>query len=117
MQISLTENAKNEIMNKVNTDLQYIKLAHDAEGCGCIMSGVAQLWIVNEKGEFDLESNSDSISILYDSRHEVFFEEEMKLDYDSNKKSFSLSSKQQIYNASLILRHKDRESTVNPLTK
>ncbi|NBI30960.1 iron-sulfur cluster biosynthesis family protein [Chengkuizengella marina] len=103
MQITITESAKNELMNKVNTDQYYIKLAHDAEGCGCIMSGVAQLWIVDEKDEFDLESNSEPFSILYDSRHEVFFEQEMKLDYIPNKKSFSLSSKQQIYNASMNL--------------
>ncbi|MDP5273962.1 iron-sulfur cluster biosynthesis family protein [Chengkuizengella axinellae] len=107
MHINVTDNAKDEIVKKINTEHQYIKIAHDAEGCGCIMSGVAQLWIVDEKQEFDMETMADSIPFLYDSRHEVFFEDELKLDYNASKKSFSLSSKQQIYNSTLKLHSKN----------
>jgi uncharacterized protein YqkB len=79
-----------------------VKLAYDAEGCGCIMSGVPELWMVDIGAEFDIASD-DKFSILYDKRHEVFFEEELKIDYKPEKKTFILKSNQQIYNSGMRL--------------
>ncbi len=81
-----------------------IKLVYDSEGCGCAVSGVPQLWIVEGPGSNDSETEASPISVLYETRQAVFFEEnEMTIDYNSSKRAFTLKSKQQIYNNGMRL--------------
>src|SRR5690554_2241218 len=103
MHIQCSDLGHHESSKRVNLHTNMLKLAYDAEGCGCIVSGMAQLWVVSTPDEYDVYSNEDPIPILYDSRHEVFFEESLKIDYQPKTRSFILKSNQQIYNSGMRL--------------
>lgn len=109
MNIQCTDQAVTEITRQININQAKLKLAHDAEGCGCIMSGIAQLWVVDQEDEFDLSSPGETFPIWYDARHEVFFEDEIQIDYVAQKKSFVLKSNNQIYNSTMQLIEKRKD--------
>lgn len=104
MQIQLTDSAARQVSDLVGAD-SALQLVFDSEGCGCAVSGVPQLWIIPRESAGDelLKAAEKPVPILYEPRHEVFFEDLMKLDYAAEKLSFRLSSKQQIYNNSMSL--------------
>src|SRR5690554_202610 len=103
MNIRCTEQARIEINKKMDVSEAKLKLVHTVEGCGCVNSGVAQLWMVDHAGEYDFTSTAGTIPILYDSRYEVFYEDEIQIDYLPHKKTFVLKSKHQIYNPAMQL--------------
>ncbi|WP_010273627.1 iron-sulfur cluster biosynthesis family protein [Paenibacillus senegalensis] len=104
MHVEVTERAAKQAAAQVGAD-GVLQLVYDSEGCGCAVSGVPQLWIISsEDADLELLKAADApVPILYEQRHEVFFEEELKLDYIPEKLSFRLNSKQQIYNNSMSL--------------
>lgn len=106
MKISITDTAKQNIIKQLGKDRITLKLVYDAEGCGCAVSGVPQLWIIEQAGSEDIlmEGTDDSLSIVYERRHEVFFEDELKLDYNPSRSAYTLSSSQQIYSNGIRLK-------------
>lgn len=103
MQIEITTLAAEQIRNQLHEQSATLKLAYDTEGCGCVVSGVAALWVVDGPGEFDRQAENSSFELLYDWRHEVFFEERLIIDYLPQHRSYILKSNQQIYNARMSL--------------
>jgi len=85
-----------------------LKLAYDAEGCGCAVDGVAALWIVDEPGETDELADSNVFTVYFDRRHELFFEEKLTVDFRPDQMSFVLKSAGQTYNPAM--RIEDRRS-------
>ncbi|WP_186438273.1 iron-sulfur cluster biosynthesis family protein [Cohnella terricola] len=73
------------------------KLVSDSEGCGCAMNGVAAFWAINEPELGDLQAESNGVEVFYEKRHEVFFDELMRVSYDPDKRAFKLASDGQIY--------------------
>ncbi|MGF7030560.1 uncharacterized protein YqkB [Paenibacillus mucilaginosus] len=108
MSIQFTEAAQSAIA-KVRGSQGYIKLAYDSEGCGCSVSGVPTLWIVDEAGLFDLVKQGEPFDVLMEQKHEVFFEDAMKVDYQEIGHIFSLKSSGQIYNARMQLVDKRKQ--------
>lgn len=108
MQLHCTDRATEEISAQLGPTDQ-LKLAYEMEGCGCVMSGVAQLWIINNPSEFDQSTSGNPFSILYDTRHAVFFEEVLKLDYQPDQRAFVLKSDNQIYNTHITMINKNKE--------
>ena len=50
MNITFTDKAITKIQEKYGKDSSlYLKLKYDTDGCGCVVSGVTTLWIVDEK--------------------------------------------------------------------
>ncbi|WP_166241589.1 iron-sulfur cluster biosynthesis family protein [Paenibacillus turpanensis] len=89
-----------------------IKLVYDSEGCGCAVSGVPSLWLLEAPGKDDLVAEGESpVTICYEQRHEIFFEPKLKLGYNEARSTFSLSSDGQIYNPSITIK------TTAPATK
>lgn len=82
------------------------KLAFDSEGCGCAMNGVPAIWAIDAPEEDDLKADGNAIDVYYEKRHEVFFDESMRISYDPSARAFKLSSDGQIY--SNRLRIEDR---------
>jgi uncharacterized protein YqkB len=78
------------------------KLVYDAEGCGCAVSGVPSLWMLDRSAmlQSDLTAASEPM-IVYERRHEVFYEDQLTLDYDPDRRRFRLSSNSQIYASDL----------------
>jgi uncharacterized protein YqkB len=107
MQITFTEPALQQLEPYTNTVLDGIlKLVYDTEGCGCAVNGIASLWLVAEPGPLDAEAESQPIRVLYNPRHEIFFEEHLIIDYQLKSKSYIIKSNSQIYNSGVVLADK-----------
>lgn len=104
MRIRMTEAASAAIRERIVDGSGRLKLVYDSEGCGCAVSGVPALWIVQAPGPEDAESDALPMSVLYEPRHELFFDREMTIDYDPSRRTFSLKSDQQIYHTRMMLR-------------
>ncbi|ASS65242.1 MULTISPECIES: iron-sulfur cluster biosynthesis family protein [unclassified Paenibacillus] len=78
-----------------------LKLVYDTEGCGCVVSGVSALHIVAQASPGDVIGEGDPFPFLYEERYEVFFEPELKLDYNPARQAFILASDSQIYSHDL----------------
>ena len=103
MKIILTEKAVVQLNTGPETAGDaHLKLVYDAEGCGCAVSGIASLWIVPGPQEGDAQAESNWGRLWYEPRQEVFFDEELILDYRAEKRAFVLKSKGQIYNPLLL---------------
>lgn len=103
MHITFTETAVRKLSPYLEGGQAKLKLLHDTEGCGCVMSGVPALQLVAEQSVDDQESKGDPFPFLYEPRHEVFYEPQLKIDYDEGNNSFSLKSQNQIYTTRLRL--------------
>jgi uncharacterized protein YqkB len=107
MQITFTEPALQQLEPYTNTELDGIlKLVYDTEGCGCAVNGVASLWLVSEPGPLDAAAESRPIRVLYNPKHEIFFEEHLIIDYQPKTKSYIIKSNNQIYNSGVGLADK-----------
>ncbi|WP_138751045.1 iron-sulfur cluster biosynthesis family protein [Paenibacillus sinopodophylli] len=78
-----------------------LKLLHDTEGCGCVVSGVPALQLITEPTVDDKLSQGDPLPFYYEPRHEIYYEPQMRVDYDAARDSFSLRSDSQIYTTNL----------------
>jgi len=103
MHITFTEAAVRKLDPYMADGSKKLKLLHDTEGCGCVMSGVPALQLVDEPSVDDKLADGEPYSFLYEPRHEVFYEPFMKVDYNEAKNSFSLRSDNQIYTTQLRL--------------
>lgn len=101
MHITFTALAAEQITKRLGRQPGEVKLVFDSEGCGCSVSGVPTLWIVNQAGDKDLRADGTPFGLLYEQKHEIFFEDRMSLDYQSS--GFVLKSSGQIYNAHMRL--------------
>lgn len=102
MQITFTEQAVEQIKKHQMKGQEKLKLVFDSEGCGCAVSGVPTLWIMQQAGERDLHTEGTPYEVLYEKKHEVYFEDRMTLDYRENG-GYVLKSSGQIYNANMRL--------------
>lgn len=103
MFIQVTENAEKALQAYRFSSDDRILLVYDTDGCGCAVSGVASLWLINaaDPDEERAESNAD-LPLFYVRRHAIFFDETLKLDYIPERRSFRLSSDGQIYGNGII---------------
>lgn len=117
MHIEVGQAAQSEILQRFGREGYALKLVYDSEGCGCAVSGVPQIWVVDpmEPSEESPAAAYSPISILYEKRQEVFFEDNLRLDYNTEKKVFQLKSNQQIYNASMTLL--DKRNTTSSVSR
>ncbi|XID94406.1 iron-sulfur cluster biosynthesis family protein [Paenibacillaceae bacterium WGS1546] len=106
MILQWSDQAARELRGRFGEDAAVWKLAFDAEGCGCAMNGVPAIWAIDAPEEDDLKADSDAVDVYYEKRHEVFFDESMRISYDPSARAFKLASDGQIY--SNRLRIEDR---------
>lgn len=102
MHITFTDSAKQQLSYLYDGNV-LLSLVYDTEGCGCAVNGVPTLWLVSEAESTDSEAEAEPFKVIYSPKHEIFFEENLKIDYDISKKSYILKSNNQIYNASMNL--------------
>jgi uncharacterized protein YqkB len=101
MRIEPSTEAVNQLLEFYHAEPRLLKIAYDSEGCGCAVSGIAQLWQVGATHVDDMIVCDGPVTILIETRHEVFFDEVMRLDYSPDRKCFILKSDGQIYHNSL----------------
>lgn len=108
VRIHLTERAAAKI-HDVTDEQTAVQLVYDAEGCGCAVSGVPQLWVIDLDKEHELEQAGDDMPLYIDPNQTVFFEPDMKLDFNQQNGLFRLASDQQIYHHALPLINKTKK--------
>ncbi len=101
MHITFTDTAVYEINHSIQEKPAFMKLVFDSEGCGCAVNGVPAIWLVSRSREYDMELEGEPFPVIVDRKHEVYFEEEMVIDYLPGSHRYVLKSDNQIYNANL----------------
>lgn len=109
MQIELTPSARNRL-SELAAGNHPLKLAYDTEGCGCAVNGVARLWKVAAADPSDEVACREPVTILYDRRQEIFFEDRLSLDFRENTGTFTLKSDNQIYATGLSIEDRTEAS-------
>jgi uncharacterized protein YqkB len=105
LHIHITENAAFAIESTLAPGPYRLQLLYDTDGCGCAVNGIAQLWAVDESAPVQPEIatvTSDHptlpITVVYELRHEVFFEDKLTIDFDPAYRAFVIKSTGQYYN-------------------
>jgi uncharacterized protein YqkB len=106
MKIQWSEQAIKEVQARFGADATTWKLVSDSEGCGCSMNGVAAFWALNAPDTVDLQAESNVFEVWFEQRHEVFFDESMRVTYLPDHRAFQLASDGQIYSNRLRLEDK-----------
>lgn len=103
MNINPTQEAIDQLLYRFPSQQPTIKIVYDTEGCGCAVNGVVLLWHTRSMSSEDRIGYDQEVRIVYAARQEVFFEDQLKLDYNSIGQAFVLKSNNQIYNAALSI--------------
>ncbi|EFM12055.1 conserved hypothetical protein [Paenibacillus curdlanolyticus YK9] len=103
MHITFTPSAQAALKPYLADGSRQIKLLYDTEGCGCVVSGVPALQMIETGGPDEALGNGDPFSFWYEPRFEVFFEPKLRVDFDESRHAFSLKSDGQIYTNNLRL--------------
>ncbi|MBD2847625.1 iron-sulfur cluster biosynthesis family protein [Paenibacillus sp. IB182496] len=97
MHMTFTPAALARLAPMLETSGKQLKLLHDTEGCGCVMSGVPALQLIPGPGPDDRAGESETLPFLFEPRHAIFFEPRLTVDYTADSDRFTLKSTQQIY--------------------
>ncbi|GFN30780.1 iron-sulfur cluster biosynthesis family protein [Paenibacillus xylaniclasticus] len=103
MHITFTPSAQSALKPHLADGTRQLKLLYDTEGCGCVVSGVPALQLIEAGGPDDALGTGDPFDFWYEPRFEVFFEPRLRIDYDENQHAYSLKSDGQIYTTNLRL--------------
>lgn len=101
MHITFSKSAADKLGPYLTDGTKQLKLLHDTEGCGCVVSGVPALQLIESPSVDDRQEQGDPLSYWFEPRHEVFYEPKLRVDYDPVRDSFSLKSDNQIYTTNL----------------
>lgn len=99
MKVAWSEQAIRAIRERFGDGALDLKLAYDAEGCGCAVNGVAALWAVDGPYAEDAQACGvpDGLRLWYDKEQAIFWDEDMRISYNPNYRTFALASNGQIY--------------------
>lgn len=98
MNITITEGAAAKIRERMNSKSGFLKLKYDTDNCGCVVCGVSALWLVSDLDEDDREIKTNIGSIYIEKSKEVFFDDNMKIDFSEKANCFQLKSPNQYLN-------------------
>ncbi|MFX3632898.1 MAG: iron-sulfur cluster biosynthesis family protein [Candidatus Pristimantibacillus sp.] len=101
MHITFSASAIEQLSPYISDGTKKLKLLHDTEGCGCVVSGVPALQLVQETSVDDKLTKGDPFPFLYEPRHEIYYEPNLRINYDPDRESYSLKSDNQIYTLNL----------------
>jgi uncharacterized protein YqkB len=110
MNIQWTEEAVKEVQARFGADATVWKLVSDSEGCGCSVNGVATFWAIEAPFNGEVQAESNFFEVWYEKHHEVFFDDLMRVSYDTDHRAFKLVSDGQIYSNRLKLEDKRAEN-------
>jgi len=105
--IQFTPAAADQLANdrRIRPDDTALKLSYDIDRCGCAVNGIARLVPVprTELEEGEALAATTPVTVMYETRQEVFFEDKLILDYLPDKGNYVLKSRHQFYNPTLII--------------
>ncbi|MBD8070347.1 iron-sulfur cluster biosynthesis family protein [Bacillus sp. PS06] len=103
MEITFTKEAIERLQDKEINHQSLLKIKYETEGCGCVVSGVPTLWIVDQQEEDEVEFATNLCTVLLEKTKMVFFDEKLTIDYVQSANCYSLKSPNQIINPRMML--------------
>src|SRR5262249_52363118 len=103
MMVQWSNEALREMESRFGADAKIWTLVYDTEGCGCAVNGVPALWAQDGPEPGHKRAESEGPQVWHEPRHEVFFEERLRVGYLPEHRSFTLTSDGQIYTNRLRL--------------
>ena len=103
MNVQFSSTALEKLLPYVEDGSKQLKLLHDTEGCGCVLSGMPALQLIEQPTVDDALLQETPLRLWHEPRHAVFFEPQLRIDYNKSTDSFSLKSDNQIYTLDLKL--------------
>lgn len=103
MNVQFSSSALEKLLPYVADGTKQLKLLHDTEGCGCVLSGVPAMQLIESPSVDDALLQEIPLRLWHEPRHAVFFEPSLRIDYNTSTDSFSLKSDNQIYTLDLKL--------------
>ena len=103
MNVTFTERAIEKLNKQIKNKDKKLKLKYETEGCGCVMSGVTALWLVDSGDEDDLTLDTNYQLLLVEKSKMVFLDENMTVDFIESANCYMLKSPNEILNPRLRL--------------
>ncbi|MEH7388560.1 iron-sulfur cluster biosynthesis family protein [Bacillus sp. JJ1521] len=103
MNVTFTERAIEKLNTQIKNKDKKLKLKYETEGCGCVMSGVTALWLVDSGDEDDLTLETNYQPLLVEKSKMVFLDEKMTVDFVETANCYMLKSPNEILNPRLRL--------------
>ncbi|WP_179036094.1 iron-sulfur cluster biosynthesis family protein [Paenibacillus sp. URB8-2] len=113
MKIQLTPLAEKRLKERLGSQPGTFKLFYDTVDCGC--DGINVLLIQDKPDTGDLHVEAGDLPVVVGNQHEIFYEEQLKLDADENTSSFKLSSDSQLYGQNILVRDMRGLNGVEPV--
>jgi len=101
MRITFSDAAVEYLTPLLNSAGKQLKFLHNTAGNGCADNGIPTLTLIDEPTSGDVAGEADPLPFYYEPRHEVYYEDHMKIDYKPQSHTFSLKSDAQIYSYNL----------------
>lgn len=100
IKFTITPEAEKRIQRIADGKNLLLKLKYETDGCGCTLSGVPALELINEQDidQDDVTFETNSIPVLMEKSKLIFFDDELKIDFSEESQSFRLVSPSQILN-------------------
>jgi len=98
MNITFTERAMQLLQSVLTNTKKQLKLTYDTDGCGCAVSGVPTLWLVDQAEEDDIAIETNYVPVLLEKSRLVFYDDNMVIDAVEGAGCFLLKSPNQILN-------------------
>ncbi|MBY9081847.1 iron-sulfur cluster biosynthesis family protein [Paenibacillus sp. HN-1] len=103
MKIRITPLAERKLRERLGILPGTFKLLYDTgHACGC--DGINVLLILDKPDIGDLHVEAGGLPFVVNTQHEIFYEEQLKLDADEHMTSFVLTSDSQLYGKNIQLR-------------
>ena len=98
MEIRWTDAALEKINGKLPNQEGVFCLKYETEGCGCIVSGVTNLYFVKDTSPEEVKWETNAYPVFLNKYHEIFLDDKLIIDYSSTTNSFQLKSPNQYLN-------------------
>ncbi|WP_010284441.1 iron-sulfur cluster biosynthesis family protein [Bacillus timonensis] len=103
MNVSFTDRAIEKLNTQIKNKDRKLKLKYETEGCGCVVSGVTALWLVDSGDEDDITLHTNYQPLLVEKSKMVFLDETMTIDFIEAANCYMLKSPNEILNPRLRL--------------
>ncbi|RFB17069.1 iron-sulfur cluster biosynthesis family protein [Bacillus sp. HNG] len=103
MNVTFSERAIEKLNTQIKNKDKKLKLKYETEGCGCVVSGVTALWLVDFEDDDDLVFETNYQPLLVEKSKMVFLDENMTIDFLEQANCYMLKSPNEILNPRLRL--------------
>ncbi|CAM3959999.1 iron-sulfur cluster biosynthesis family protein [Lederbergia lenta] len=100
IKFTITPKAAERIEQKMGRQDLMLKLKYKTEGCGCVLSGVPTLELIEKRAldQDEIQVETNIMPIIMEESKIIFFDDQLKIDFSNDSQSFRLVSPSQILN-------------------